>query len=239
MNKLILFGVFFCFSTALSAACPEGDKLYSKSAKASVPAYQLCAVQDNDEFSQVRLADLFKKGSKNVEKNETKALLFYHLAANNGNAYAQTELAKLILMMDEDEEKRKKLASYMKQIKSASQNADEFEFKGELLHPYVWLLLASEDASQKWYYPSTKKYSSEAAALIKNYQLPDEKKRELIFIASQWKQQKMMQTAKEVLAESEYKTFKDTLFPKQGKADSFLRKQALTNLKDKVENYLK
>ena len=49
----------------------------------------------------------------------------------------------------------------------------------------------------------------------------------------------MMETAKEVLSESEYQTFERTLFPKQGKADPFLRKQIINNLKTKVENYLK
>ena len=239
MNKFILFLACFFVSTISFSACPQGDSFYSKSVKASIPFYQNCALLENDEESQIRLAGIFKNGEKNAQKNEMKALLFYHLAADNGNAFAQTELAKMLIEMDSNPEKRERLASYLRQIKSSLNRAGDYSFKGEILHPFVLLLLASESAEQKWYYSTTVKYSSEAAKIIKEFQLSESKKQELLRAASLWKQRKMMETAKEVLSESEFQTFEKIIFPKQGKADPFLRKQAISNLKTKVENYLK
>ena len=239
MNKFILFLTSFLVSSSLFAACPQAESMYLKNVKASIPLYQNCAIMENDEESQIRLAGIFKNGEKNAQKNEMKALLFYHLAADNGNAYAQTQLAKMLIEMDTDSEKRKLLVSYLAQIKSALSSSEDYAFKGEVLHPFVLLILASEPAEQKWYYPTTRKYSTEAAELLKSYQLSAEKKQELLKLASLWKQRKMMETAKEVLPESEYQTFEKTIFPKQGKADPFLRKQVINNLKTKVENYLK
>ena len=145
----------------------------------------------------------------------------------------------MLIEMDSNPEKRERLASYLRQIKSSLNRAGDYSFKGEILHPFVLLLLASESAEQKWYYSTTVKYSSEAAKIIKEYQLSESKKQELLRAASLWKQRKMMETAKEVLSESEFQTFEKIIFPKQGKADPFLRKQAISNLKTKVENYLK
>lgn len=238
MNKIILFFACYCVSVSLLAACPQGDNLYQRSVKASIPFYQNCAVFDNDEEAQVRLGGIYKTGEKNAPKDEIKALLFYHMAADNGNAFAQTELAKMLISMDQNPDQRPKLISYMNQIKSALKGGEEYSFKGEILHPYVLLLLASESADQKWYYPTTKKYSSEAVMLLKRYQLSEEAKKEWLRIASSWKQRKMMETAKEVLSEAEYQTFEKTIFPKQGRADPFLRKQVINNLKEKVDSYL-
>ena len=239
MNKFILLLTSFFVSSTVLAACPQAESMYLKNVNASIPLFQNCAVLENDEDSQIRLAGIFKNGEKNAQKNDMKALLFYHLAADNGNAYAQTQLAKMLIEMDQDAEKRKVLVAYLKQIKSALQTDENYAFKGEILHPFLLLILASEPAEQKWYYPTNRKYSSEAAALLKGYNVSEEKKKELLKSASLWKQRKMMETAKEVLSESEYQTFERTLFPKQGKADPFLRKQIINNLKTKVENYLK
>lgn len=239
MNKFVLFFACYCASFSLFAACPQGDSLYQKSVKAAIPVYQNCAVLDNDEEAQVRLGGIYKNGEKNAPQDDIKALLFYHMAADNGNAYAQTELAKMLIAMDQDVVRRPKVISYMKQIKSALKDGDEYSFQGEILHPYVLLLLAAESPEQKWYYATTKKYSSEAAKLLKVYQLSESEKKEWLKVASSWKQRKMMETAKEVLSESEYNTFKKTIYPTKGKADPFLRTQVINNLKEKVERYLK
>lgn len=237
MNK-ILFLLICLYPFFVFAVCKEGDDLYRSNPKGAILAYQNCALLENDEDAQIRLANIYKTGG-NIKKNEVKALLFYHLAADNGNAVAQTELAKLLLDMDKDEKRREDVVSYMKQIKISLGNDYDSSFKGEVLHPFVLLSLAAESSSQKWYYPTNTKYYPEATQLIKNYQLSDEKKRKLLSQGAKWKQRKMMETAREVLSLEEYKKFSQTLFPEQGKADPFLRQQAINELKNKVQMYLK
>ncbi len=238
MNKFL--GVLCCFfSVSVYASCPDGDLLYRSNPEKAIKAYQNCALLENDEDSQIRLAEIYKAGGKNIKKNEMKALLFYHLAADNGNALAQTKLAKLLLEMDKDVNKREIVKSYMKQIQISLKNDGDSAFKGEVLHPYVLLMLAGEPSAQKWYYPTKTKYSEEAIMLLKNYRLDADKKRKLLNQGAKWKQRKMMETAREVLSFEEYQKFSETLFPKRGKADPFLRKQAINELKNKVQTYLK
>ena len=127
----------------------------------------------------------------------------------------------------------------MKQIKLALKKNAESSFDGEVLHPYALLVLASEPSVHKWYYPTKTKYSTEALKLLQNYQIDDKKKAILMKQASLWKQRKMMETAQEVLSKTEFKKFKETVYPSKGQPDSFARRQAVTELKEKVENYLK
>lgn len=239
MNKFFIFGLFFVFSTPVFSACNAGDSVYKSSVKASIAPYQNCAVIENDEDAQLKLADIFSQGAKNVEKNVSKELLFLHLAADNGNAFAQTKLAKLLLKLDETTEGREKVISYQKQIKLALENEPESAFRGEIMHPFVLLTLAAEPADQKWYYPTKTKYSSEAVAVLKTYQIDGAKKQELIKQGVRWKQRKMMETAKEVLSLEEYKKFEEILYPKKGVVDAFARKQALSDLREKIQVYLR
>ena len=48
-----------------------------------------------------------------------------------------------------------------------------------------------------------------------------------------------METAKEVLSESEFQKFKNTMYPLKGQVDQFERQRAIARLKETVENYLK
>ena len=127
----------------------------------------------------------------------------------------------------------------MKQIKLALEKDADSEFKGELLHPYTLLVLASEPSAHKWYYPTKTKYSAKAIKLLENYKIDDKKKKILIKQASLWKQRKIMETAKEVLSESEFQKFKNTMYPLKGQVDQFERQRAIARLKETVENYLK
>ena len=239
MNKFIIFLLSFIVSSSVFAACDAGDNVYQQSVKASIPSYQNCAIIENDDEAQLKLADIYYNGAKNVEKDEIKTLLFLHLSADNGNAVAQTRLAKLLLEMDETTVGREKVLSYMKQIKLALENDTTSRFKGEVLHPFVLLTLAAESSEQKWYYPTNTKSSNEALSLLKSYQVDEQRKRELIRQGVQWKQRKMMETAKDVLSFDEYEKFKNVLYPSKGKADPFLRKQELSKLREKIQTYLK
>ena len=239
MNKFLVFSSFFLIAGSAFAACEAGDNVYQKSVKASIASYQNCAVIENDETAQLKLASIYSEGSKNVEKDVIKTLLFLHLAADNGNAEAQTKLAKLLLELDETNQGREKVLSYMKQIKLALGNDSSSDFKGDVLHPFVLLTLAAEPSDQKWYYPTAVKYSPEAASLLKSYKIDEGRKKELIRQGVRWKQRKIMETAKEVLSFEEYEKFKNTLYPSKGKADPFLRNQALSSLREKIQTYLR
>ena len=97
----------------------------------------------------------------------------------------------------------------------------------------------SENAEQKWYYPTKFKSNAEATVLLKSFQIDDEKKKMLLQQGSQWKQRKMKETAYEIMPLKEYKDFMNTVYPEKGRPDAFARQQAVMNLKNKVENYLK
>lgn len=238
MNKFLAF-LCCAFSISAFANCESGDRLLSKDVAQAVKEYEQCALNENDDEAQLQLAQIYSVGRKNVQQNEMKALLFYHLSADNGNAIAQTELAKMLLSLDSSDEGRQKVVSYMKQIKLALKKNVEASFDGEVLHPYTLLVLAGESSAYKWYYPTKTKYSTEAVKLLKNYQIDEKKKAILMKQASLWKQRKMMETAQEVLPKLEFDKFKETVYPTKGQPDSFARRQAVNELKDKVENYLK
>lgn len=239
MNKLILLFVISFFSIPSMASCELGNEIYQKSVKAAIPVYQNCAIIENDEQAQMRLSEIFLHGAEQIEKDEVKALLFLHLAADNGNAIAQEKLATMLLEMDSTNQGRETLISYMNQIKMSLENDTTSSFKGDILHPFVLLSLAAESPDQKWYYPTEMKFSSKASTLLKQYKLDDERKKELLGQAVKWKQRKMMETAKEVLSVEEYKKFEQVIYPKKGNPDPFLRKQAVDNLREKVKSYLK
>lgn len=220
-------------------ACPEGDFiLKEKGIDASIVAYQRCALNENDDNAQVVLARIYHGGNNGIKKNVMKALLYYHLAADNGNAVAQTELAKLLLQMDSETTSRQELISYLKQIQIALKNDQSSTFKGEILHPYVLLLLAAEKQDQKWYYPTTVKVCPEAVSLLRSYSISDKQKKELLQQGSAWKQRKILEVAKEILLPLDYQLFYQILYPKKGIPDAFLRKQALEDLKEKIYIYL-
>lgn len=242
MNKktiaLIFLSIIF-FSITAGAACPEGTQISKeKGLKAALTAYQHCAISENDDEAQVVLARLYQKGGTEISPNLMKTLLYYHLAADNGNAAAQTELAKLLLRLDKSDAARIQLISYLKQIQIAFQNDRNATFKGEILHPYVLLTLAAEKQDQKWYYPTRTKVYPESTLLLRSYELSDERKKELLRQGSTWKQRKILESAKEVLPMQEYQIFYETLYPAKGMPDAFSRKQALENLKEKIRIYL-
>ena len=237
MNKLI-FALFLMMSTSAFSLCEKADALYPRNVASAVKEYQKCALMENDDISQLRLAQIYQKGAKNVQVNEMQMLLFYHLAADNGNAEAQTKLAKLLIEMDQDPVKREIVSSYLSKIE-ATFKGEDLEIKKGIFHPYILLMLAAEPVDQKWYYPSYTKSYLEAALLLKDYEIDEQKKRLLLYKGSKWKQAKMKETAQDVLSYAEYQKFYQTLYPLRGKPDQFLRQQAINNLKEKVKQYLK
>ncbi|MBQ4471636.1 MAG: sel1 repeat family protein [Alphaproteobacteria bacterium] len=222
------------------AFCPFSDAFLSAlNPQSSITFYNNCAVHLNDDASQAKLAALYEQGSPAVPKNMTKAIYYYQLSAENGNATSQARLAQIYMAMDKDKESRQAWYDYKKSI-GFSGDPNSNEFKGDLVHPYVLLMLANEKPANKWYY-STKEVQAPVYAqqLFKTYKIDDDKKAVMISRATAWKKRKLLETANQILTQEEYAEFENTLYPKEGKADAFKRNQALKAFKEKVEAYKK
>jgi len=233
----------FCFgcllSTAVWAGCPEGDFMRDKhGSEAARVYYDTCATYENDDETQLMLARSYQKGLNGYKTNSGKALLFYHLAADNGNAVAQVELAQLLLQLDETHNGRETVLAHNRKMEAVFKS-NTVLFDGTLLHPYALLMLAAEKENQKWYYATTQKSAPAAAALLKNYRIDGDKKRSVIQQASRWKQRKMLEAAQDVMPESAYQRFREAVFPERGQADTFARNQAIERLREAIETYLK
>ncbi len=229
----------FCFAFGARAACPEGDFVKEqRGINEAMEYYYMCAVGQNDDETQLMLARAFQRGTNGIIPDPKKSMLFYHLAADNGNAVAQVEFAQLLLKLDETAMGRESVLAHTRRMKAAFSVAGGL-FKGELLHPYALLMLAAEKPDQKWYYPTEEKSNPGAAVLVKNYQIDAKRKQMVLRDASLWKQRKMIEAAQDVMEPEEFDKFQTTVLPKYGRADGFSRNQAMQNLKDAIQNYLK
>ena len=183
------------------AACDGVDKLRGFLTPQQVhQMYESCAKLSNDDDSQVILARRYALGTDGVKKDLQQALYYYQLSADNGNAESQAQLAKLYMELDRTPATRKLLSNYTKSIVapdyiSHGMNKRQFpeqRFKGELVHPYTLLLLASERAENKWYYPSkVRQAPGYVNSLLQSYPIDDAKKQKLMAEASAWKKRKL------------------------------------------------
>lgn len=203
----------------------------------AIPFYEQCAVSMNNDEVQLRLAKAYHSGSGGVHKNMQKALLFYHLSSENGNAIAQTELAQLLLNMDEKPSTRAQLQSYLEKIKHFISGDNVTTFDGSFLHPYALLALAVESIDQKWYYVSDQLSAPQASGLLKKYKVSDEKKRLALDQMKQWKERKMIEVAREIYQPDEYQDFVQRVKPISGYADAFLKSQSIQKLKTDIKAY--
>ncbi|MBQ7412767.1 MAG: sel1 repeat family protein [Alphaproteobacteria bacterium] len=234
----LIFALFYAMAAA--AGCPVAEQTArEKGLTAALPVFVQCAIQQNDDDTQLYLARIYAKGLGDVAKSTSKALLFYHLSSENGNASAMVELSTLLTSLDEKAETRHEISDYLDKAQAILKNNTRNSFKGELLHPYALLMLASENPSEKWFYTTQMKSDSRAAQLLKNYQIDPDKKKQVIREASKWKQRKMRDIAFEVYSLAEFNEFYDTLYPKEGLPNSFARSQAVNKLKEKIESLQK
>ena len=236
MRVFIVLIFLFITHTAF-AACPVADKIArEKGMDKALPVYINCALYQNDDETQNYLAGIYEKGLGSISKNLNRALLFYHLSAENGNASSMVVLSNLLRQLDETEDGRQQLLTYLKKIRLNLEKTRQTSFSGQLLHPYALLLLAAEKPDVKWFYTTTKKSDPRATKLLKEYQIDDVKKEEIVREATHWKQRKLVDIAKDALSSSEFRTFYQTLYPETGRADAFKRSQALNHLKEKIES---
>ncbi|MBR6412762.1 MAG: sel1 repeat family protein [Alphaproteobacteria bacterium] len=226
-----------CAVSVARADCPLADKIArEKGLDAALETYNHCAIVQNDDEAQLYLAHIYEKGQGNVYKNPRRAILFYHLSAENGNATAMVDLAKLLTQLDDNDSTRDDIITYMDKIQGQLRYTSGSSFTGKLLHPYALLMLAAESPEIKWFYSSKQKSDPRASQLLNNYAIDPEKKKEVIRAASQWKRRKMLDLAREVFSVKEYNEFYRTLYPKEGLPNAFARSQAVEKLKARVES---
>ena len=197
MQKII-FSLFILASVTTHAACPVADSFFEKGMNGSaVAALETCATAYNDDESQLKLVKLYANGQYGLQPDLNQVLYYSQLAAETGNAQAQLLLAEILISENATPETRDILLKYRSKVQKNSFNDNQGDFNGDFLHPYALLMLASESAEKKWYYPSkVRSAPPKAISLYKGYQISDEGKREAIRQASQFKTRKLLQTAK-------------------------------------------
>ena len=234
--RIGLILMMLCVSRVAWAFCPWSGALFgSLSEESAIMMYKSCAEGMNDDASQARLAAIYDSGTPSVLPDITKALYYYQLSADNGNAASQARLAQLYIELDKNREGRSELYSYTNSIMPVpSDNKDSF--KGEFLHPYVLLVLANDKADNKWYYATeVKQAPAFAANLLKKYNIDDAKKKQLLSQARAWKKRKLLEMASQLLSPAAYQDFADTLYPANGQVDAFKRSQLLNQFQEIVK----
>ena len=237
MKQKIVFVLFLLMGFPCWAFCPFSGALMKTLDDASMlNLYKSCAEGRNDDASQAHLAAIYDKGTSSIGRDVKKALYYYQLSADNGNAESQARLAQLYMEFDHDREGRKVLHSYMNSIIPViGINGSKEDFRGELVHPYVLLMLANEKVANKWYYPTeVKQAPAYAFNLFKNYKIDEEKKKQLMHQATAWKKRKLLEMARQILSKDEYREFATTLYPENGQVDAFKRGQLLKSFQEKV-----
>lgn len=236
--RYLFFLSFICWIGVAQANCPVSPSHVGSFEEGSAMLiYKACAEVFNDDEAQAKLAAIYDKGTENIKPNIKKALFYYQLSAENGNALSQGRLAELYIELDKSPQNRALFYDYLDSIfvNSLIQNKQDTP-QGELLHPYVLLILANEKADNKWYYSTTVKTpSANAQALYRNYSIDEEQKKQFMKQATAWKQRKLLERARITLSPQEYQNFVDTLYPASGQADTFRRNQTLKEFKEKLQ----
>ena len=238
------------WSCSVNASCQIAEMMQEISTQEELLVmYENCAVYQNDDESQSKLAQMYATGTGGVQKDLNNALYYYQLSAENGNAESQAQLARLYMELDKTPATRKLLMTYLKTVEPVDfktlaelqKKPPEPEmFKGELIHPYALLLLSSESEDKKWFYHSKVKKAPEyVEELLKNYSLDEEKKKKQIQVASAWKRRKLLESAFYVLSHKEYEEFKRDVYPENGVVDVAKRSAALAKFQQRYAEYEK
>lgn len=234
MRYILLLSVFLIPFKAGASLCDvayaSGDIIQN------ISVYEQCALSENNDRVLAKLAQIYSNGMQNISPNIQKALLFYQLSAENGNARSQLALAKMLMKMDERPSTREQLKTHLEKI-TFFMKQEQSGFQGEFLHPMVLMLLASEPAENKWYYMSDELSAPEAGGLLKNYKMTQEQRHQMHRLGGEWKRRKMFEAAKEIYSQSEFEKFEQAVYPKIGRADAFARKQAVEKLKQDIKKY--
>ncbi len=234
--RYILFTLFVCFAFPCLSACPNGEKIARlKGLQQAISVLTECALYEDDDDTQLYLGQIYETGQSGIPQNMKKALLFYHLSAENGNAKGQVQLSLLMTKLDSQENGRMIILDYFQKLNSQLKNRAKSSFQGQMLHPYALLALAAEDQKNKWFYNTKTKTDNRAKTLLNAYKIETPEKETALRNASLWKQRKMLDVAREILSPQEYQKFNNTVYPTIGRPDAFARSRAVQELQNKLE----
>ncbi len=210
--KKILFALLFFWVSIANAACPLGQAYEkAKNAGGAWFAYKGCADNFKDAESQVYIAMQYLNGSDFAQQNLATAFQYFRAAAEDGYAPAQRELAKLMVALEDiGPEGKAALADFEKdwQTKSNSTRPP--------MSALAWMILAAEKAENKWFYMAPAIADAEALNLLSQYRSKmDSKVAESQAVA--FKQEQLMQQARNLLTDAAYKDFESIIYPEKYK----------------------
>ncbi|MBE6446363.1 MAG: sel1 repeat family protein [Alphaproteobacteria bacterium] len=233
MRKIILF-TYLLFSFSANAYCPLADRFIKQgNEQAALSFLTNCAINYNDDESQMKLARAYVRGEFGLEKDPNQSLYYYQLSAENGNAEAQVAVAESLIRATKSPKAMERLLKHYINVSPTSDDSFVKRFDDFFMHPYALLKLASESPDKKWYYPSlVRSAPAKTLTLLRNYEIPEDVKKEAMKQASQFKIRKLLQTAREVLSSDEYPDMEKRLKSPQ------TQKQAMEELKKKMEEYI-
>lgn len=228
MRKFLYILLFVICSRHAFGACVIGDALWqAKQYTKAISTYEQCAYDKNDAVAQYRLAMLYLNGNESVKQDIKQALFFFRLSSENGYAPAQRELAKLLDTLEN-------LGDVGKQGIIAWKNLMEPMGFDCDISAFSWALLAAEKQENKWFYPTESLFDEQAAQLVDTWtkQKGQDKKRQAAEKAIEWKQIRLLKSAKTLLSDTEYKDFFKVLTStEKGQAARSRKQQATEKLK--------
>ena len=232
MKKLSYLLILLLVGNTAFATCRLADaqwkaKLYEK----ALAAYEQCSYDKNDATAQYTLATFYLDGNEAVKQDIRHALFLFRLSAENGYAPAQRELAKLIDTLEG-------LGKVGKQ--GLSDWKDQMEPMGFdcSIPAFSWALLAADKKENKWFYPTEAIYDEQAADLVKTWTAKKglEQKGLATEKAVEWKQLRLLKSAKSLLSTKEYNEFfKILTSTEKGQTARSRKKEAMDKLKKKWE----
>ena len=229
---LILF-----LSAHCNAACPLGDALLKKAQyDKAFEQYETCLATTDDISAHFGMGMLYLSGQQNVKQDLKKALHHFRLAAENGHAPAQRELAKLMLDLENMGNIGKQaLAEHEQKILLSKQlpSAQNAVITKTPLSAYAWLLLAADNPDNKWFFASSETNDDEAGKLLSTFEkkFGPAGKQIAVKQATEFKEIKLISAAREFLSDTDYQRFLKNIYSKNKRQ----REEAIYQLRKKIE----
>ena len=232
MKRIYSF-IFLFFTWGVLAACPLGEaSLTVKNYAQAQQFFKGCALVDNDAQAQYALARLYQEGFLPGAEQKLQTLKYLRFAAENGYGPAQYELALLMLDFLRTPEGQAVLSHHSEQ-----QRQIKIQRKQPLLQmsPLAWMLLAAERAENKWFYTAPPVYVPQAEQALKDAHLTPFHLKEIQMQATQWKQNKLLHVARQIMTEAEWQRFFP--MPTEPAAASQQQDAFVAFVKNKLQNY--
>ena len=211
------------------AKCPLAEAYLKTRKKDKIfEQYKVCAEMFNDSESQLHVGMTYLNGTDFANQSLQSAFKYFRMGAENGYAPAQRELAKLMdALEDMGSDGKEALADFEEQWQK------ENALERQPLSALAWMTLAAEKSENKWFYDCPAVTDEEAIRLLprfrSNRNVEASEKQAVAF-----KQEKLMQQARNLLSDSAYDDFESIIYSEKqkGKVRARMTKaQAIENLK--------